>query len=61
MHMRKRILIKVWSWKVTHWVAKKFMIATLRRADKAPEVQKRFKGLSAIAPDTLEYRRAYAK
>ena len=61
MDMRKRILTKIGSWRITHWAMKKFMEVQLREADKALEVQKRFRALSAIAPDTLEYRKAYAE
>jgi len=38
---------------------KKFRIMKVRRTGKVPEVQERFKALSAIAPGTLEYREAY--
>lgn len=61
MDTRERILRKIGSSPITHWVLKKLMIVKLRRTEKAPEVQKRFRALSAIAPNTLEYRKAYAE
>lgn len=46
---------------IIHWVTTKLMIMKLRRTEKASEVQKRFKTLSAIAPGTLEYLKAYTE
>jgi len=53
--MLKRILIKVCSSPPYQWVARKVVMAILRRAHKAPEVQERIKALQAAAPEERFY------
>jgi len=53
--MSKRILIKICSTRPYQWVMKKILIAIMRRASKAPEVQERMKALQATAPEERFY------
>jgi len=55
MDLPKRILIKACSTRPYQWVMRKIMMAMMRRAAKAPEVQDRIKALQAAVPDDRFY------
>jgi hypothetical protein len=59
MDIRERILRKIGSWPITHWVLRKFCMVMGRRLHKAPEVQERLKALSATEPQTQEQYNAF--
>ena len=54
MDTRERILRKIGSLPITHWVLRKLLAVKGRRMHKAPEVQQRIKGISAAAPHLQE-------
>ena len=59
MKTRERILRKIGSWPITHWVLRKFGMVMWRRLHKAPEVQERINALRAAAPRTQEQYNAF--
>jgi hypothetical protein len=59
MDMRERILRKIGSWPITHWVMRKVVVAHWRRMHSAREVQKCIEACRAAAPNTVEQQQAF--
>ena len=61
MDTRRRILRKIGSWPITHWVVRKLLAVKRRRMHKAPEVQQRIKAISAFVYYTPALQNKLAK
>jgi len=61
MDTRERILKRIGSWPVTHWVGRKLLAVKWRRMHKVPEVRGRLKALSVTAPHTVEQYNAFVE
>ena len=59
MDTRERILRKIGSSPITHWLMRKVVAGHWRRMHKAPEVQKCIEAFRANAPNTVEHQQAF--